>query len=100
MKTYCVSRTTGVDVTQPQTLKTAFDNIYQQTGHIDYIINCAGILDHCDFMQQSDAMISDIIMTNYIWTINVAKSGYKFLKASKGCLIFFHLVRILMAVQN
>lgn len=87
--TYSLSRSTGVDVTQPQTLKNAFDSIHQQTGHIDYIINCAGILDHCDFMQQSDAMISDMIMTNYIGTINVAKSGYDFLKSSNGCLILF-----------
>lgn len=89
MAAYSVSRTTGVDVTQPQTLIDAFKNIHQQTGHIHYIINCAGILDNCIFIQQSDTIISDMIMTNYIGTINVAKCGYPFLKSSNGCLLLF-----------
>ncbi len=95
---YSLSRSNGCDVRDPEqvkkslaeiSLKIVQENNPENLKGIDFIINCAGIL-HTGALMGSDPMAAhEMVQTNLMGSIHVARHGYPYLKKSKGMLIFF-----------
>lgn len=79
----------GVDVTNTSQLHEVLYKIKQETGKIDSVVCCAGILQKEPFSTMSYENIHKSIDVNYLGAINVAKESYPFLKESKGSLLFY-----------
>lgn len=86
---YSLSRTNGCDITKYDQIVDALQEIFKIEGRIDYIVNTVGLLikKPLEFMCDDDILTSCSV--NYIGAINVAKSGYKYLKNSHGMLLNF-----------
>ena len=79
----------GIDVSHKEQVSKALSEVLEQYGHIDYVINTAGVLNKEPLISSDYQTICNAINTNYMGTINVALEAFKFLKESKGKLIFF-----------
>lgn len=86
---HALSRRNGVDVRNVIDINLALEAVSKQCSKIDYIINTAGLLIMKNLNDLSDSEIGDIVSTNYMSAINVAKSGYKYLLHSRGMYICF-----------
>lgn len=88
-KVYSFSRSTGVNVTDEISIRKALEEVYNVEGRIDCVVNTAGVLERMplEIMKYDD--IRNDINVNYNGCINVAKESFKYLKASKGGMIFF-----------
>lgn len=89
IRPYSLSRSTGVDVTKPDTIAKELERINKAEGHIDYVVNTAGVLDKQPLADMTYETIANSIATNYGGCINVAKEAYKYLSKSKGSLLFY-----------
>lgn len=90
IKTYAFSRSeSNTDITNINQVKKALAKVNETEGHIDYVINTAGIL-HKEPLQGMD--YSDIhtsIDVNYLGAIIVAKESFSYLKESEGALLLY-----------
>lgn len=89
MKTYSLSRSTGVDVADIDTLKTAFLAIEKAEGCINYVVNSAAILTHKALASMSYDEIMESIQVNYIGMVNTALVAYPYLKKTHGGFLGF-----------
>lgn len=88
--TITLSRTTTkTDVSNPENIKLALQEIYAKNGKIDIIINTTGYLIKKPLSLMTDKELTDSININYVGVINVAKHAYEYLRQSKGMLINF-----------
>lgn len=88
-KVYGFSRSNGVDVQNFKDIETALKTVYEKEKRIDYIVNTAGILRMGQLSQREKDDIFKEININYIGCVNVAQNAYKYLKESKGSLLFY-----------
>lgn len=88
-KCYVVSRSSGVDVTDAEQVKKCLENIAENVGHIDYVVNSAAILKKEPLIGMDAEVMRTLIETNYFGVVNVAVSAYPHLKKSEGKLLFF-----------
>ena len=87
---YSFSRsTTGTDISNQNDVKEALKKVYENTKHIDFVINSAAILSKEPLITMDDNFISQIIRTNFDGIIHVAIESYPFLKESKGQLLLY-----------
>lgn len=89
IKTYSLSRSTGVDVVDIDSVARAFEEIHQKEHRIDYVINTAAILNHKALAAMTHAEISTSINVNYTGMVNVAAVAYPYLKDSHGSFLSF-----------
>ncbi len=80
---------TGTDIADFEQVESALAKVSEQTGRIDYVVNCAAILAKEPLMTMEKSLISTIIATNYNGMVNVAMAAYPYLKASHGQLLLF-----------
>lgn len=80
---------TGTDVGNKKDVAQALKKVYDKEGHIDYVINTAGVLNKEPLFTMDYAIIQAAVQTNYMGTVNVAIESYNYLKETKGQLIFF-----------
>jgi 2-C-methyl-D-erythritol 4-phosphate cytidylyltransferase len=85
----CSRSLNDVDITEQRSLEQAFQKIKDETGKIDYIINTSGLLNKKPLMSMSDQEIKESFDVNYLGVLNVARSGFQYLKESRGMLINF-----------
>lgn len=83
------SRQNGVDVSQNDLVRNALFEVYKTYGKIDCVINTAGVLNTGSLEKRSYEDISREIAINYFGAINVAKESFKYLKETKGSLLFY-----------
>lgn len=89
-KVFGFSRTeTNVNVSYYENVRSALMWVYEKTGQIDYVINCAGILHKQTVENISYSDISESIAINLTGAINIAKESIVYLKESKGKLLLF-----------
>jgi len=88
-KVYGFSRSNGCNIKNSSDIERALKDVYDKEGKIDYIINTAGVLKKGKLTERNYDDIMDEISTNYIGSINVAKAGFKYLKESKGSILFY-----------
>ena len=87
-KVWGFSRKNGVDVSNYELVKNALEDVYKNERRIDYIVSTAGILN-IDYLENRNIIdIKEEIAVNYLGVINVAKESLKYLKESKGSLLF------------
>ncbi len=89
-KVYSFSRKLNhVDVGNKEQVGKVLESVNQAEGHIDFIINTAGLLSKELLVATDYETICNTINTNYLGTINVALESYPYLKETRGKLIFF-----------
>ncbi len=89
-KVYSFSRSSGqVDISDIQSVQTALKNVYTQEGHIDSVINTAGVLDKEQLSTMDYKTILNSIQINYTGAIIVAKESYNYLKKTHGSLLLY-----------
>jgi len=88
-KVIIASRRTGVDVSHIDSLHTKFKSIEFEYGHIDYVVNSAGILIKQPLALMDYTDVLEAISVNYIGAVNVAIASYPYLKESHGHLLTF-----------
>lgn len=87
---YSFSRSqNGVDVTDIKSVHDALESVYNKNGHIDYVVNTAGLLVKEPLNAMTDESIVRSINVNLLGVINVAKESYQYLKKTKGSMLFY-----------
>lgn len=86
---YSCSKSTGVDVSNPNSITTFLENVAKKEKNIHYVVNTAGVLHKGNVCDRDFIGIQEEISTNYIGSVNVAKSAYKYLKVTQGALLLF-----------
>lgn len=79
----------GVDITSVDSIRDVLDAAKSDYGHIDYIVNSAGVLHRQPLIDMAPSDISSAIQINYIGAVNVALVAFDYLRASKGQLLNF-----------
>ena len=81
--------TNGVDVSDFESVKKAFDQVNTRHGHIDFVINAAGVLHIGNLAEQDQNLITSTIGVNFHGAINVAKASFEYLSDTQGHLLLF-----------
>jgi len=82
-------KSTGVDITSVADIRRVLGEAHSTHGHIDYIVNSAGVLHRQPLIDMSPEDVSDSINVNYIGAVNVALLAFDHLRSSKGQLLNF-----------
>lgn len=88
-KTYAFSSRTGCNVSNIRDIKKSLIKVYKENKVINYVVNSAGILNICNFVDINTKDIRREVDINYFGTINIVKSSLKYLKKSKGGILLF-----------
>ena len=86
---YAYSRSNGVDVSDAQSIQKVLSEVYAKEGHIDWIVNTAGILDKQPLSNMDYEAVHRSIDVNYLGSVIVAKEAFPYLKESKGALLLY-----------
>lgn len=89
-KVYSFSRTeNNIDIKSAKNVRDSLKEVYRKERKIDVVINTAGILDISPIDEMTDEQIENAVEINYLAPINIARFAKKYLKESKGHLLFF-----------
>lgn len=88
-KTYSASTRTGCDITDYESVSKYLEEVYNETGKIDYVVNSAGILRMGKLLDRDIADVRKDIEINYIGAINVAKASIPYLQKTMGGILLF-----------
>lgn len=80
---------THTDVGDDNQVALALSAVGQKEGHIDYVINTAGVLNREPLASMEYDTILKAVQTNYMGTVNVALRSRPYLQRTRGKLIFF-----------
>lgn len=80
---------THTDVGDDNQVALALSTVEQKEGHIDYVINTAGVLNREPLASMEYDTILKAVQTNYMGTVNVALRSRPYLQRTRGKLIFF-----------
>lgn len=80
---------THTDVGDDNLVALALSAVEQKEGHIDYVINTAGVLNREPLASMEYDTILKAVQTNYMGTVNVALRARPYLQRTRGKLIFF-----------
>lgn len=80
---------THTDVGDDNQVALALAAVEQKEGHIDYVINTAGVLNREPLASMEYDTILKAVQTNYMGTVNVALRSRPYLQCTRGKLIFF-----------
>lgn len=80
---------THTDVGDDKQVALALSAVEQKEGHIDYVINTAGVLNREPLASMEYDTILKAVQTNYMGTVNVALRARPYLQRTRGKLIFF-----------
>lgn len=88
-KVYKFSRRLGCDVSNPQDVRRALDEVFKSEGRINHVVNTAGILEVCPLDSKDYDSITREIMINYFGSVVVAKESFRYLRDTRGSLLLF-----------
>ncbi|CAN5356948.1 bifunctional cytidylyltransferase/SDR family oxidoreductase [soil metagenome] len=80
---------TGTHVEERADVASALEAAYADAGRIDYVVNCAGVLDIGSLEEFSHEDVERTLNINLKAPIVIAQESLKYLKESKGQLLFF-----------
>jgi 2-C-methyl-D-erythritol 4-phosphate cytidylyltransferase len=78
-----------VDVTDVEKVREALRQVYEQYGHIDYVVCTPGILVRESLADISYEDIVYSINVNYMGVVTVAKESFPYLCETEGSIIFY-----------
>lgn len=86
---YGFSRSSGYDIRKYQNVEDALQEVFRKEGRIDYCINTAGslIVRKLEAIQEEE--LEEMIGTDYLGAIQVAKASIPYLRQTQGCMILF-----------
>ncbi len=79
----------NINIANKEDIQKALQSVYEKEKRIDYIINTAGILNKESLNNLDYKTIKELIDINYFGPIALAKESFKYLKETKGHLLFF-----------
>ena len=79
----------NTDVKSVDSVRTALSGVYDDEGKIDFVVDTASVLYKEPLDMMSYERIYQSIDINYKGMVIVAKESFKYLKESKGALMFF-----------
>jgi 2-C-methyl-D-erythritol 4-phosphate cytidylyltransferase len=88
-KAYGISRQNDVDVSKYGQVAEVLENVYNQEGKIDSVINTTGILSISKLQVMLAEDILEQIQTNYLGSIHVTKACIPYLKETRGSVSLF-----------
>ncbi|MGM9746274.1 MAG: SDR family NAD(P)-dependent oxidoreductase [Paludibacteraceae bacterium] len=89
-KVYSFSRSqNGVDVSKVECVREALQLVANTEGHIDYVVNTAGILVKEALNAMNYEKIEQSLNINLLGVINVAKEAFNYLTTTHGSLLFY-----------
>jgi 3-oxoacyl-[acyl-carrier protein] reductase len=77
------------DIANPEAARAIVAQVVARFGHIDVVVNCAGISDHRPFEKSDPAFFHAIFDTNVLGTIAVIQAALPYLTAPGGRIINF-----------
>ena len=80
---------THTDVGDDNQVALALSAVEQKEGHIDSVLNTAGVLNREPLASMEYDTILKAVQTNYMGTVNVALRSRPYLQRTRGKLIFF-----------
>ena len=80
---------TGTDIRKRKSVQAALELAAAETGRIDYVVNCAGVLDIGGLDTFSPDQVKNTLKVNLLGPILIAQLSLPYLKQSKGQLLFF-----------
>lgn len=87
---YSFSRSqNGVDVADQKSVRHALAQVYEQHGHIDVVINTAGVLIKEALQSMTSDAIRASLDVNLLGVINVAQAAFPYLQKTHGSLLFY-----------
>jgi len=81
--------TTRTDVADRESVRRALSAVYRQTGRIDGVANTAALLLRKPLENTTEEEIDSLLSVNLKGAINVARESHRYLKESRGSLLFF-----------
>ncbi len=84
-----ISRRSGCDVADHKQVTAVIDEAVQRWGHIDNVVNAAGLLIKNPLDQQTHDEVVEQVSVNLMGSLNVAQCSHSALKASQGMLLQF-----------
>ena len=79
----------GTDVTNVNSVRSAYTIVMKKEGRIDYVVDTASILHKEPLVHMEYEQINEAIDINYRGMVNVAKEAFPYLEKSQGHLIFY-----------
>lgn len=86
---FSTSRREGVNVADQKSVSEFLNQVVQQAGKIDFVVNTAGILDKQALHNMSYDVIQAALNVNLLGSIVCAKESFPYLKDSHGMLLMF-----------
>ncbi|QQK81820.1 SDR family oxidoreductase [Salicibibacter cibi] len=79
-----------VDVTDKDQINATVDEIYQQFGSIDFLVNAAGIINRVNAIDVTEEHLEDIMTVNVNGTIYACQAVFKYMsRQKKGSIVNF-----------
>ncbi|MGE1081054.1 D-ribitol-5-phosphate cytidylyltransferase [Pseudomonas shirazensis] len=83
------SKSSGVDIASLDAVRECLAAVAREHGRIDYIVNCAGVLNKQPLIDMTPQAITEAVQVNYLGAVNVAVSCFDYLRLTQGQLLNF-----------
>ncbi len=83
------SRSSGVDVADPEAVERALAEVAQKEGRIDHVVNTAAVLNFGRLVDRGVDSIRKELDVNFIGALNVVRSSLPYLTETKGSIALF-----------
>lgn len=81
--------TTGTHVENPEHVRAALRQTYEEYGRIDYVVNTAGVLHKARLGEQDADMIEESLRVNYLAPVHIAKESLPYLNETGGAMLLY-----------
>jgi len=84
-----LSRSNGVDITDPEQVRTALERVAMEHSRIDAVVLCAAVMHRGSLVDADERHIIEQVQVNLIGNILASKHAIPYLQRSHGVLVFF-----------
>lgn len=89
-RVHCFSRSlNGVNIASLEDVRRSLETVYGAERRIDYVVNTAAILLKEPLNSMDYSSVCEMVNVNYLGMVNVALESFRYLKESRGQLLFY-----------
>lgn len=89
-RVHCFSRSlNGVNIASLEDVRRSLEAVYGKERRIDYVVNTAAILLKEPLNSMDYSSVCEMVNVNYLGMVNVALESFRYLKESRGQLLFY-----------